>query len=173
MKVIRILLVEHQPAIRCGLRMRLNLEPDVTVVGEAGDGLNALALAARLLPDVILMEVEDLGMDSGRLIEAMRRSAPGAVVIILSFHDDRATRARAFAAGASAFVSKHTVSDHLLEDIRQAVATAAAASRSEDGRSEGAAARNDNASRDAKDPSHMTVLRTREGQGSSAGHQPA
>ncbi len=124
--MIRLLLVESQPAVRCGLRMRLKLEPDVTVVGEAGDGLAALAQASVLRPDVVLMEVEASGMEGAKLIGAMRAVSPESAVVILSFRDDVASRRQALAAGAVAFVSKHEVGDRLLQAIREAASARAA-----------------------------------------------
>jgi DNA-binding NarL/FixJ family response regulator len=69
--MIRVLLVEDQPAIRSGLRMRLKLEPDVAVIGEPTDGLAALAQTAVLRPDVILLDIESTDMDGVRLVRAM------------------------------------------------------------------------------------------------------
>ncbi len=117
--MIRLLLVESQPAIRSGLRMRLKLEPDVTVVGEADDMLAALSRAAVLRPDVILVDVESAELDTPGLIEAMRSVSPESVVVVLSLRDDAFSRDRALAAGATVFVSKHENGDRLLQAIRQ------------------------------------------------------
>jgi len=118
----RLLLVESQPAIRCGLRMRLNLEPDLMVLGEAGDGLAALAQASMLTPDVVLLDIEATGMDGIELIRALRAVSSQSAVIVLSFRDDAATRKRVQAAGAAGFVSKHEVGDRLIQAIREAAA---------------------------------------------------
>lgn len=118
----RLLLVEGQPAIRCGLRMRLNLEPDVMLLGEAGDGLAALAQASMLHPDVILIDIESAGMDGIELIKAIRAVSSQSAVVVLSFRDDTATRKRLQAAGAAGFVSKHEYDDRLIQAIRQAAA---------------------------------------------------
>ncbi len=114
----RILLLA-EPAIRNGLRMRLALEPDVTIVGEAGDGLAALSLAYVHQPDVIVMEMESIGMDSVELIKAIRTTSPGTAPVILSLRGDSVTRSRVEAAGAAAFVSKHENADRLLQVIRK------------------------------------------------------
>jgi DNA-binding NarL/FixJ family response regulator len=119
--MIRLLLVENQPAIRFGLRMWLKLAPDVMVVGEAGDGLAALSQASVLRPDVILLEIESIGMDGIELIKAMRKAAPDSAVVVLSLRDDAATRRRAEVAGAAAFVSKHEYGDRLLPVISRVV----------------------------------------------------
>jgi len=118
--MIRLLLVEDQPSIRFGLRMWLKLAPDVTIVGEAGDGLGALSQAATNNPDVILLGIESGGMDSVRLIRAICSASPGSAIVILSLHDDAITRKRLLAAGAAAFVSKHEYGERLLQAIRQA-----------------------------------------------------
>ena len=63
MKPIQVLLVDDEATILCGLRMRLALEPDIAVVGEATDGFTAIGLAGRLDPDVVLMDVNMPVMD--------------------------------------------------------------------------------------------------------------
>ncbi len=115
---IQILVVDDQPAIRRGLRMWLALEPDLTVVGEAANGLEALRLADRLRPDVIVMDVEMPHMDGLAATEALRTIAPGAAVVILSLYDNPAVRARASEAGA-AFVLKQAGAEALVAAIRR------------------------------------------------------
>ena len=119
-KTIRVLLVDDQPAVRQGLRIRLVLEPDVEVVGEAGDGAGAISLAQSLRPDVILMDVRMPGMDGISTVRTLRAVAPESAVVILSLYDDARTRARAEEAGAAAFVAKHKVEETLLAAIRRA-----------------------------------------------------
>jgi DNA-binding NarL/FixJ family response regulator len=117
--MIRVLLVDDQLSVRIGLRMRLALEPDVVIVGEAGDGEAALSLAQTLHPDVIVMDVQMPRMDGLAATAALRTVAPESNVVILSLYDDAITRARAQAAGASAFIQKHGEIDMLLSVIRQ------------------------------------------------------
>ena len=62
-KPIRLLLVDNQPAVRRGLRVRFALEPDLEVIGEAGDATEAISLAQTLGPDVVLMDVDMSGID--------------------------------------------------------------------------------------------------------------
>ena len=120
-KTIRVLLVDDQPAVRQGLRIRLVLESDVEVVGEAGDGAEAISLAQSLRPDVILMDVRMPGVDGISTARTLRAVAPEGAVVILSFYDDARTRARAEEAGVAAFVAKHKVEETLLAAIRRAV----------------------------------------------------
>jgi two-component system, NarL family, response regulator NreC len=118
--MIRVLLVDDQPAVRRGLLMRLHLEPDMQIVGEASTGREALALAQMLTPDVVLLDIEMPGMDGVEATTALRAVVPQSAVVILSIHTDRQTRMRAQAAGAVAFVEKRGTADTLLSAIRQA-----------------------------------------------------
>ena len=117
-----LILVDDQAAVRQGLRMLLRLEPDLTVVGEAGDGQAALVLAMAQHPDVVVLDLEMPGMDGVATTVALRSSVASSAVVILSIHHDQVNRARALAAGASAFVEKTAGIDPLLEAIRRAAA---------------------------------------------------
>lgn len=99
--------------------MRLLFEPDITVVGEASSGEQALELVASLAPDVVLMDVEMPGMDGITATAAMRDGFPQSAVVMMSIHDDVQTRTRAQAAGAAAFVEKSGTLEVLLATIRQ------------------------------------------------------
>jgi DNA-binding NarL/FixJ family response regulator len=119
--MIRVLLVDDQQNIRRGLRMRLGLEPDLTIVGEAGDGEAALRMARLVAPDVVLMDVEMPVLDGIAAAERLRKAEPRCSIVMLSLYDDAATRARAAAAGACAFVAKTKMDESLLEAIRAAI----------------------------------------------------
>ncbi len=118
--MIRVLLVDDQQAVRRGLRLRFHLEPDIQIVGEASTGKEALTLAQKLAPDVVLMDIEMPEMDGIETTAALRAALSQSAVVILSTHDDPRTRARAQAAGAVAFVEKRGTIDILLATIRQA-----------------------------------------------------
>ncbi|MBL7499045.1 response regulator transcription factor [Frankia sp. CNm7] len=119
---IRVLLVDDQPLLRMGFRLVLQAQDDVVVVGEAGDGEEAIDLAVRTGPDVVLMDIRMPGIDG---IEATRRivsSRPASRVLILTTFDlDEYTYA-ALRAGASGFLLKDVPPADLLSAIR-AVAT--------------------------------------------------
>ena len=118
--MIRVLLVDDQAAVRKALRGRFRLEPDLTVVGEAGSGKEALTLVESVTPDVVVMDIEMPQMGGLEAITALRRVAPQSAVVILSIYADAPTRAQAQAAGAVAFVEKRETVDVLLSAIRQA-----------------------------------------------------
>jgi DNA-binding NarL/FixJ family response regulator len=119
-KKITLLLVDDEPSVRRGLRMRLQLEPDVEVIGEAADGADGVRMAQVLSPAVVVMDVEMPVMNGIEATNEIRSSEPGVAVVMLSMHDDAATRRRAHDAGASAFVAKHRMDDGLIEAIRGA-----------------------------------------------------
>jgi DNA-binding NarL/FixJ family response regulator len=122
--MIRVLLVDDQPVVRRGLRVRFHLEPDLQVVGEASTGSEALTLAQTLTPDVVLMDIEMPEMDGIEATAALRRVVPQSAVVILSIHDDTQTRGRAQEALAVAFVEPRGATDSLLAAIRQAAGQA-------------------------------------------------
>ena len=117
--MIRILIVEDQPGVRQGLRMLLDSESDLYVIGEASDGEDALMLAASLGPDIMLMDVETRRMDGIATTTTLHQAFPRIPIIILSIHDDAGMRARADGAGAETFVSKLMPAEVLVAAIRQ------------------------------------------------------
>lgn len=119
--MIKVLLVDDQPSVRQGLRMRIELEPDLTVVGEAANGLEAISLAQRLVPDVVVMDVAMPEMDGITATKRLRELAPHVSVVMLSIHGDSATRVLAREAGAAAFVEKQASVEDLLAEIRRVV----------------------------------------------------
>ncbi len=117
---IRVLLVDDQALVRTGLRMILDAEPDIEVVGEAGDGQEALDTAAASRPDVVLMDIRMPRMDG---VEATRRLTGGGphhpvkVLILTTFDVDEYVVA-ALRAGASGFMLKDAPAERLVEGIR-------------------------------------------------------
>jgi DNA-binding NarL/FixJ family response regulator len=120
MKPIQVLLVDDDPNVLRGLRMRLGLEVDIWVVGEAEDGATAVDLASLLSPDVVLMDVNLPVTDGITATRELAVRVPQAAVVILSLHDDQGTIDRALAAGAVAFVVKQQMDGDLLGAIRRA-----------------------------------------------------
>ena len=116
--MITVLLVNNEAIVREGLRMRLALERDITIAGEASTGAEALEQVQRLQPDIVLMELTLPDTDGLAAIAALRATHSESAVVILSLHDDATIRARAQAAGAAAFVGKHEGVKTVLTVIR-------------------------------------------------------
>jgi DNA-binding NarL/FixJ family response regulator len=121
---IRLVLVDDRASVRRGLRMRLALEPDLEIVGEADRGPDAVPLVAAVHPHVVLMDVVMPDGDGIVATTQLLAEVPGVAVVMLSLYDDPATVTRSLDAGAAAFVPKHRVDELLLPTIRQ-VATGA------------------------------------------------
>lgn len=117
---IRVLLVDDQETVLKGLKMRLALEDDLQVIGEAKDGLAALREASASQPDIVVMDVEMPHMDGITAAKALRESNPGIAVIMLSIYDDPNLRAQAYAAGAFSYVEKRDGAINLIHEIRNA-----------------------------------------------------
>jgi DNA-binding NarL/FixJ family response regulator len=118
-QVIRVLLVDDESVVRRGLRMRLALEPDLEVVGAAGNSAEALLLARTATPDVVVMDVKVQDGDGVKAIRQMRALVPDCAVVVLTLHGGRANQAQALEAGAQAFVEKQGGVDRLLAEIRR------------------------------------------------------
>ena len=116
--MIRVILVDDTGEVRRVLRERLDFEPDIEVVGEAQNGQEALDLAARLRPDVIIMDVKMPLTDGITATQALKASWPQSRIVILSLYDDPVTRNRAREAGAKAFIAKQDNELELLAAIR-------------------------------------------------------
>lgn len=118
-KSIRVLLVDDEPLVRCGLRMRLGSEPDFEVVGEASSGEEAIRLANELRPDVVLLDVRMPGMGGLRAAQALSMGGAHTQVVMLTLHDGISIRRQAQEAGACAFVGKQEGSERLVRVIRE------------------------------------------------------
>jgi two-component system, NarL family, response regulator NreC len=117
MQKIRILLVDHHVLVRAGLRILLEMEPDMLVVGEASNSPAALVQARETLPDVVLLEIGLPGISGLQVIEQLRHQCPLTRVIVLSVYADEAFVRSALAAGSSAYVTKHAAPADLLTAI--------------------------------------------------------
>jgi DNA-binding NarL/FixJ family response regulator len=114
--LITVLLVDDHPVVRQGLRALLDVQDGITVVGEAGDGPAALALAASLVPDVILLDLKLPGMD-GIAVLGELGDCPSRVLVVTSA-TDQASASRAMRSGAAGVVYKDIDPDALVHAIR-------------------------------------------------------
>ncbi|MGX5695276.1 response regulator [Agromyces soli] len=123
MTQIRVCLVDDQALFRAGIRMLVDSQPDLSFAGEAADGAEAVALAARARPDVVLMDVRMPVLDgisaTERIIaDADRIGYPAPRVLVLTTFDLDENAARAIRAGASGFVLKDADPEFLLAAVR-------------------------------------------------------
>lgn len=118
MKQMRVLLADDHAVLRAGLRLLLEAEPDMVVVGEAADGRQAVTLARELQPDVLLLDLTMPRLGGLDALGELRRLAPGCRVLVLTMHDDESYLRRALAAGAAGYVLKQADDRELLVALR-------------------------------------------------------
>lgn len=117
---IKMLLVDDHAVVRSGLRMLLENEADVEIVGEAATGREAIALVDRLKPDMVIM---DIGLPDITGIEAtqkIKQTSPNVVIVALTIHEDEEYFFKMLQAGANGYVPKRAAPEELLTAIRTA-----------------------------------------------------
>jgi DNA-binding NarL/FixJ family response regulator len=120
MKRIKVLLVDDQPLFREGLRTLLSVQPDFEVVGEAGDGEEAIKLARSLMPSVVLMDLQMPSVDGVEATRRLHEEQPGCRVVVLTTFDDDEMVFDGLRAGAVGYLLKDASSEKLAEAIRVA-----------------------------------------------------
>ncbi len=121
MNPARILLVDDHALFREGLMAILNAQPDLEVVGEASDGLEAVVKARELQPDLVLMDIQMPGMDGLEALLRIKRFAPETTVVMLTVQSDEEKLLRAIKYGAQGYLLKDLQSHKVLEMIRSAL----------------------------------------------------
>jgi DNA-binding NarL/FixJ family response regulator len=114
--VISVLIVDDHPVVRQGLRALLDVQDDIVVAGEAGDGTTAVSLAMSLRPDIVLLDLKLPGMDGVAVLESLRAS--GLRVLVLTSATEPSVAARAVRAGAAGVLYKDIDPDALVRAIR-------------------------------------------------------
>ncbi|GAA2370663.1 response regulator transcription factor [Dactylosporangium salmoneum] len=118
MSPIKVVVADDQKMVRAGLRMVIETEPDMAVVGEAGDGVEAVALARRLRPDVVLMDIAMPRQDGLAATRALLATPSPPRIVVLTTFDTDENLYNALRAGASGFLLKVSSPEHLLSAIR-------------------------------------------------------
>lgn len=118
MRLTRILLVDDHTAIRQALRMMLESEADMVVVGEAGDGAEGVAVATKLEPDVTIVDLAMPGMGGLAAIPALRKAAPRTAILVFTMHESAAYVHEAMRTGARGYLLKSAHKEELLSAIR-------------------------------------------------------
>lgn len=115
---IRVLVADDHAILRAGLRMLIDAQPDMTVIGEAHDGNQAVEIAKETRPDVVLLDITMPVFGGLRAIAEIVRHSPNARVLLLTMHAEPAYLRTALAAGAAGYVLKKSVDADLLSAIR-------------------------------------------------------
>lgn len=117
-QTIRILLADDHAVLRAGLRALLNGQPDIEVVGEAGDGRAVVHLAETLAPDIVLMDISMPGLDGLAATREVRQCCPATRVVVLTMHEEEGFLRQVLAAGAAGYILKKAAEETLLAAIR-------------------------------------------------------
>lgn len=118
--MIRVLLVDDQALFRQGLETLLSVQPDIEVVGEAGDGLEAMQMTQALAPDVVLMDLRMPRLNGVAATQRLLKARPETRVIVLTTFDDDEDIFRGLRAGAVGYLLKDVSAEKLMEAIRAA-----------------------------------------------------
>jgi DNA-binding NarL/FixJ family response regulator len=118
MAKIRILIADDHAIVRAGIRLLINNQPDMEVVGEAGDGHEALRQARQASPDVVVLDLTMPGGGGLKTLEGLREACPQTRALVLTMHEDPSYLRAALATGASGYVAKSAVDGDLLAAIR-------------------------------------------------------
>jgi DNA-binding NarL/FixJ family response regulator len=120
--VTRVLIVDDHAVVRAGIAALIEVTADLTVVGSAGDGAEAVTLAAELRPDVVLMDLSMPGTDGVAAIARLADECPSARVLVLTSFSDRNWILDALRAGADGYLLKHSDPEVVLDGIRELAA---------------------------------------------------
>jgi len=115
---IRVMIVDDHAILRSGVRMLLETQDDIEVVGEAEDSETAVERAGELAPDVVLLDISMPGGSGIQAIDRLREVSPVSRIIILTMHDDQAYLRSALASGAAGYMVKTGADSELLNAIR-------------------------------------------------------
>jgi DNA-binding NarL/FixJ family response regulator len=116
----RVLLADDHPVVREGLRGMIDAEPDLTVVGEAGSGAEAIAMAESLCPDVVLMDLRMPDVDGVTATERILATQPEIRIVVVTTYESDADILRAVEAGAAGYLLKDASRAELAEAVRDA-----------------------------------------------------
>jgi DNA-binding NarL/FixJ family response regulator len=119
---LRIFLADDHVVVRAGLKALITAQPDMLVIGEAGDGQTAWQQARDCQPDVVIMDITMPELNGVQATEQLKRVCPDIKVLALSVHEDTSYLRQLLAAGAAGYILKHAAADDLIQAIRMVAA---------------------------------------------------
>ena len=117
--MIRIVLADDHQVVRKGFKALLSAEPDFSVVGEAGDGLEALTIIERLEPEIVVLDLMMSGINGLEVTRQLNKKSPKTSIVILSMHSNEAYVLEALRSGAKAYILKESPPEELIKAIRE------------------------------------------------------
>lgn len=120
--IIRVLIIDDHPLFRQGIKWSLETAPDMEVIGEAENGQEAIKLTERLLPDVVLVDINLPGLNGLEVARVIKRRDPRIGIVVLSVYEDDDQLFQAIKVGAAAYSSKDVHPDELLRLLREVAA---------------------------------------------------
>jgi len=121
-KKLRILLAEDHKVVREGIKLLVNGQPDMEVIGEAGDGRDAIAKARELVPDIVIMDISMPDFNGLKATMKLKQVSPGIKILTLTRHTDDGYLQQLIGAGANGYVLKQSAPDELINAIRTVAA---------------------------------------------------
>lgn len=122
MNKVRIVLADDHAVVRQGFRLILNQEPDMQVIGEAGNGKEAVELVFRLKPDILILDIAMVGMNGVEATRLVCQNTPECKVLVLSMHRDAVYVRETLRSGAAGYILKDSIDQDLLSAIRAVAA---------------------------------------------------
>jgi DNA-binding NarL/FixJ family response regulator len=119
---LRVLVADDHAIVRQGLKLLIDSQPDMEVVGEAADGKAALALAVTVKPDIVVMDISMPGMNGLIATRSLKQEQPNVMIVALTRHEDDTYLEELLRAGASAYVLKQSAPTDFLKAIRAVAA---------------------------------------------------
>lgn len=116
--MIRILIADDHALVREGIKALLKMNDDIEVVGEASDGQEAIKLALKLVPDIVLMDISMPGLGGLEATNEIKKQEPNIKIIVLTQYDDKEYISRFLKAGVSGYILKKAVGSELINAIR-------------------------------------------------------
>lgn len=117
-ETVRVILADDHVILREGLRLLLSVAPDIAVIGEAGSGAAVLALARRVSPDVVVLDLDMPDGDGAAVLRELRRTLPCVLVLVLTVHAEHERLLEMLEGGARGYLAKEAASSDLVDAIR-------------------------------------------------------